>query len=277
MNRKQTLIAGTAAVLLMLGGCHKKVGGQVVATVNDDEITQQELNLELQGVSLPASADKEVKQKVMAQVLQHLVDRQLLVQQAKADGLDKQPEYLSQLLKLQDELLIKLLAAKLSKNIALPDGAAVDKFIADSPSMFAARKHYVLDQLAFPAPKDASVIPALQPAHSLDAIAAVLSAHGVKFVRGKGQLDSAMMPPVAAQHIAELPAGEPFIVPQGGQFIANVITSSTAAPTPDAQARPTALNLLRQKALDDALQARLKQAKTAAKIQSQQGLTPPAK
>jgi len=274
LNKKQMLFVGTATILLMAGGCQKKASGQVVAVVNGDEITQQELNTELQGASIPASADKK---KVMAQALQGLVERKLLVQQAKADGIDKSPEYLNQVRRAQDELLLRMLGAKAAKNVSIPDDAAVAKFIADNPTLFGGRKHFALDQLAFPMSADQKTLQELQPAHTLDAIAAVLSAHNVPFARGKGELDSAAIPPDTAQKIATLPAGEPFIVPQNGRYIASVVTGVTAQPTPDEQAKPAAVNMLRQKALSALMKTRLDSARAAAKIDYGEGFAPPAK
>lgn len=274
LKKKQMLFVGTAIILLMTSGCQKKASGQVVAVVNGDEITQQELNADIQGASIPAGADKK---KVMAQALQGLVERKLLVQQAKADGIDKSPEYLNQVRRAQDELLLRMLAAKTGKNVSMPDDAAVSKFIADNPTMFSGRKKYALDQLAFPMSADPKAVQELEPAHTLDAIAAVLSAHNIPFVRAKGQLDSAAVPSDTAQKIAALPAGEPFIVPQNGRYIASVVTGVTAQPTPDEQAKPAAVNMLRQKALSELMKARLDSARTSAKIDYAQGFAPPAK
>ena len=268
------LLAGTSALLLVAGGCQKHVGGQVIAVVNGDEITQQQFNAELNVAKLPAGADKKA---AMAQVLQGLVDRKLLVQQAKAEGIEKSPEYLEQVMRMQDTLAVDLLVAKQSKKIATPDKAAIAQFIAANPIMFNLRKHYTLEQIAFPANADAKTIHDLEPTHSLDAIAGVLKAHGIAFKRGTGQMDSAKVPKAVADRIAALPPGEPFIVPSNGAYVASVITASTATPTPDDEAAPIAFNLLRQKSVTDAMQAKIAAAKATSKIEYAQGFAPKPK
>ncbi|MEG3123326.1 SurA N-terminal domain-containing protein [Sphingomonas sp. GB1N7] len=273
MNRKTKFIAGTAAVLVLLSGCQKKVGGQVVAVVNGEEITQQQLNAELNGATLQAGADKKA---VMAQLLQRVVDRTLLVQAAKADGLDQSPAYLEQARRQQDSLIVNMLAGKLSKNVPVPDSAAVSAFIASNPTMFAGRKRYVLDQIVFPQPSDMTLVRELQPAHSLEAIAAILTAKGIQFQRGNGQVDSGMLPPEVASKIAALPAGEPFLIPDNGRLVASVIKSAEAITTPEDQAKPAALNVLRQQALADAMRKQVTKARAAAKIEYQAGFAPPA-
>lgn len=272
MNRKLKFVAGTAAMLVLLSGCEKKVGGQVVAVVNGEEITQQQLNAELNGAQLQPGADKKA---VMAQLLQRVVDRTLLVQQAKADGLDQSPAYLEQARRQQEALLVNMLAGKMAKNIALPDNSAVSSFISGNPTMFAGRKRYTLDQIVFPQPSDMTLVKELQPAHSLEAIATILTAKGVQFQRGNGQVDSGMLPPEVAARIAALPAGEPFLIPDNGRLVASVIKSAEPVATPEDQAKPAALNVLRQQALAEAMRKQVAKSRAAAKIEYQPGFAPP--
>jgi peptidyl-prolyl cis-trans isomerase C len=271
MRNKTMLITGASALLLLVGGCEKKVGGQVVAVVNGEEVTQQEVNAELQAANIPATADKKA---VMAQVVQQIVDRKLLVQKAKAEGLDKSPNYLEQLRRGEDALIINLLTTKAAKGVALPDATAVDKFISENPTLFSQRKRYTLDQISFAQPTDQTVLRQLEPAHSLEAVAATLSAAGIQFTRGSGEIDTAMLPPPVAAKIAALPAGEPFVAPDKGRIVASVITATTPAPTPEAQARPAALELLRRQSLGTVMQKQLDAARSAAKITYQPGFTP---
>lgn len=274
MFSKNIVMVASAAAIVLLAGCDKKPGGQVVAVVNGQEITQQDLNAELQGATIAPTADKKV---VMAQVLQRVIDRTLLVQKAKAEGLDKSPAYLSQLRRAEDGLVVNLLTTKAAKGIALPDAGAVDNFMSQNPTLFVARKIYKLDQIVFAQPSDASVLRQLEPAHTLEAVQTILTAAGIQYTRGAAQLDTASIAPEIAAKIAALPAGEPFIVPDKGRVIASVITGMTSNPTPAAQARPAALELLRQQALGSAMQKQLEAARSAAKIDYQPNFAPPKK
>ena len=271
MSKKVTVLASVAA-MLVISACHKGVGGQVLAVVNGEEITQQDLNRELQGATIPQGADKK---QVMAQLLQRVVDRKLLIQDAKAQGLDKSPEYLDQMRRSQDALILNLLAAKAAKNIALPDSAAVTRYIAANPTMFSGRRRYGLDQIVFAEPSDPKLLKELEPAHSLDAVAAVLSAHAIQFARGKGELDTGSVPPAVASRIASLAPGEPFLVPDNGRIVASVIASTQAVPTPDDQAKPAAVKLLRQQSLSDTMHHQLDKDRASAKIEYKPGFAPP--
>ena len=266
------LMTGAAALLIVLSGCTKKPGGQVVAVVNNEEVTQQELNAELQNARVPQGIDQK---KVMPALLQRVVDRKLITQLAKTDGLDKTPAYLAQLRITQENLLANQYIGKIARTISLPDPATVDAFIASNPTIFSQRKRYTLNQIVFPQISDQAIVRSLQPVHTLDAIAAILSAAHIQFVRGVGKLDSAVLPPRISAQIAALPPGEPFLLPDGGRIVASVIQSEEPIPVAPDQAKPTAVKMLRQKALSDALQKKLAAAKSSATISYAPGLAPP--
>lgn len=271
MYRKAGLLA-CAAVVLFASGCEKKVGGQVVAVVNGQEITQQELNAELNGAQLPPNADKKA---IMAQVLQRVIDRKLLVEKAKAQGLDKTPVYLAQVSRAQDGILIETLASNIAKSVAVPDAAAADKFMAGTPSMFAGRKRYQLDQIVFQPPNDPALAAKLDKAKTMPEVEAALTASKVQFQRGQGQLDTATIAPAIAARIAQLAPGEPFLVPQQGRVVASVIRSAEAVPMNEQQAKPAAIELLRRQSVDQALRKEIETARKAAKIDYEAGFAPP--
>lgn len=269
---KTVSVLALAACALAVGGCQKKASGQVVAVVNGEEITQQQLNADLAGVNLPPNVDKKA---VQSQVLQQVIDRQLLVAKAKAQGLDQSPTYLDQVRKAQEGILINLLTTNIAKGLPLPGAAQIDKFIADNPAMFAQRKNYGLDQIAFPGTNDQALIAKLKAAHSLGDVEAALTASKIQFVRGTGTLDTATIPPQVAAQIATLPPGEPFLVPQNNQIIASVVKSVESQPLSAEQARPIVTNILRRQAAGEAMSKLVKDERGKAKIEYQSGFTPP--
>ncbi len=241
--------------------------------VNGMEITQQELNTELQGANVPEGADQK---KVMPALLQRVIDRKLVAQLAKNDGLDKTPAYLTQMRVMQENLLVNQYAQKIAKTTSLPDAAAVDDFINSHPTIFNQRKRYTLNQIVFAPPGDPAILQQLEPAHSLDAIAAVLTAAGIPFARGVGNLDSASIPPDVAAKIAALPPGEPFLLPDNGRIVASVVQQAQPSPVPPEEAKPAAANMIRQQVLQDAVSEKLAAARSSATISYQAGFAPPA-
>ena len=272
MNK--TGLAICAASMLLVAGCQKKVGGQVVAVVNGQEITQQELNGELNGQTIPPNADRKA---VMAQLLQRIVDRKLLVGKAKEQGLDKSPAYLAQVQRAQDAVLIDMLASNAAKSMPVPDAAAATQFMANNPTLFAGRKRYQLDQIVFQAVNDPSLEAKLKPAKTMADVEAVLKGAAIPFQRGTTQLDTASLPPAIATRIAALPPGEPFLVPQKGQVVVNVIRSTEDVPVPAQQAQPAAVEILRRQGVEQAMRKQVDQARANAKITYDAGYAPPAK
>src|SRR4029079_7147844 len=120
----------------ILSSCEKKPGGQTVAVVNNEEITAADLNAELASANLPADSSKDAR----AQVLERLIDRRLLAQQAKSDGLDKSPEFLNQQRRATEDLLINLLISRQTNTQQVPSAADIAKFEAAHPGVFAKRE-----------------------------------------------------------------------------------------------------------------------------------------
>jgi peptidyl-prolyl cis-trans isomerase C len=249
-----------------LAGCNQTPTGQVVAIVNGEEISLQELNAELEGLNVPPSADKKLVRK---QLLQQIVDRRLLAQTAKA--------YITQQRRMNEELLVRMYGKKAADTIRVPDAAAVDKFIAANPAMFTQRTRYKVDQIQFPMPADASRLKALEAAHSLADVSATLTKMGIKFERGVGAIDSGTVPEPMLKQILALPPGEPFVVPVGDRVVVSVITGSEPLLVKPEQARPLAVQAMRNQNLSKIGETRLNEAKAKAKIEYQPGYEPPAK
>ena len=261
--------------LLVTSGCGKKATGQVVAVVNGDEITLDELNAELNSVNLPASADKKL---AMRQLLQQVVDRRLLAQTAKEQGLDRDPAYVTQQRRMNEDLLVRMYAKKSADTIPVPTAAEIDKYIAEHPLVFGSRTRYKLDQIRFEMPADPSKLKALEADHSMEAITARLTSMGIKFQRGNSALDSGAVAPAALKQVTSLPPGEPFITPAGRQIAVSVITGTEPLPVPEAQVRPLAVQALRNETLNKIGESRLKEARAKGKIEYQPGYeAPPTK
>ena len=265
-------IACSAAALL-LAGCHKKPEGQVVATVNGEEITQQELQAEAQAANVPPSADKK---QVFPVVLQQVIARKLLDQAAAKKGMDKNADYLVQKKRAGELLLAQMYARQQMQTLSVPTQSDVSQFIAQNPSLFAQRERYTVDQIRFAKPDDASKLKPLATAKTMDQVASVLTQQGIKFERGSTVFDSGSVPPEVMKRILALPPTEPFITPQGGVFTANLITGKSAIAVPAADQQAMATNLVRRQNSEKAISQQLDALKASAKIQYQPGFAPPA-
>jgi EpsD family peptidyl-prolyl cis-trans isomerase len=267
---QRIVIAMVLAVLV--SGCQKKAEGQTVAVVNKDEITSSELNAELASENVPATG---TTQQVRAAALQKLIDRRLLVQQAKSEGLDKSPEFLNQQRRATEDLLINMLISRKVNTSQVPSAADISKYEASRPEIFANRETWTLNQIIYPLPKDKAVFAKLDAAKSLDEVAQVLSVAGIQFTRNTRKLDSAVFPHAIYTQIAALQPGEPFIAPGPDKAVASVIAAREPNPLTPEQARQVALTAMKREQISTFVQDRVKNLKATAKIEYQPGFAPP--
>lgn len=259
-----TWFAVPLSLSLVLAACDKKPTGQVVAVVNGEEISQSELNQELQGANIPANADKK---QVMRDVLQRVIDRRLLAQAAKEQGIDRDPAYVSMQRRMSEDLLVQMSAKKASDSIKVPDAAAIDKFVAENPAMFGQRMKLKLDQIAFEMPRNPEALKQFSENHSLEAVAETLTRLNLKFQRGTGSVDTGTIAPAMLKQIEALPPGEPFIVPVQGKVVASVITGREPITLTPEQVRQVASQAMSNKKLSEIGDSRLKEARAKAKIE----------
>lgn len=261
------------SLTVALAACDKKPTGQIVAVVNGEEISQSELNQEIQGANIPAGADKKA---VMRDVLQRVIDRRLLAQAAKDQGIDRDPAYVSMQRRMSEELLVQMSAKKASDSIKVPDAAAIDKFVSENPAMFGQRMKLKLDQIAFEMPRNPEALKQFSNDHSLEAVAATLTRLNMKYQRGAGAVDTGTIAAPMLKQIEALPPGEPFIVPVQGKVVASVITGREPIALTPEQIRPLAVESIRSKELSGIGTSRIKDARTKAKIEYAPDFAPKA-
>ena len=271
MRSKLVLAVGIA---LMASACTKKAEGQTVAIVNGEEITAAELNAELANAKIPEGADKD---QARTRVLQAMIDRRLLAQQAKSDGIDKSPEFLNRQRRATEDLLINMFASRQIDTAQLPANSEIEKFQASRPWIFSQREQWNLDQLRFQMPTDAATRTKLDQAKTMEEVAKVLTDANIAFTRQKNKLDTAVIPQnLYGQLATAARASEPFIIPIGNQAVASTIVSREPAPITGEQARPIAVAAMRREQASQLMQNRLKSIRDAAKIEYKKGYAPPA-
>jgi EpsD family peptidyl-prolyl cis-trans isomerase len=244
-----------------------------VAIVNGEEITAAELNAELGEAAASAANQKDLRNAA----LQRLIDRKLVVQQAKNEDIDKSPEFLNRQRRANDELLVNMLVSRQANASNLPSPQEIQKFQASRPEMFANREVWTLEQLVYNVSKDPAVQARITAAKSLQEIAQVLSGSGTQFTRLTKKLDTAIFPHDIYAQIAKVKPGEPFIAPGGDRAVASVIVAREATPTTGDEARQLAIAGIRKERVGNLIRDRVKSLRGSAKIEYQPGFQPAAK
>lgn len=250
--------------------------GQVVATVDGQEITASELKLELGNAPSEGAAGAAAQQAA----LKNLVARRLLVAAAKERKLDTTP--LAAMLKkrAEDAALVQLLQQSIAANVPKVSDEEVSDFIAAHPATFAQRKLISVDQLIVPQ-IDPKLVKQMAPLNTLAEVEALLNTAKVKFVRSASVLDSLNINPEMGDKITKLNTGEVFITPAGsGAQVAQIVASRTE-PLAGAEAQQVARALLtRQRTssqVNEAMQQIVKDGQAKVKVNSSYEAKPNAK
>ncbi|HYZ48135.1 MAG TPA: SurA N-terminal domain-containing protein [Sphingomonas sp.] len=273
------LMLGTA---LLLAGCGKKGAGelekgQVVATVNGQDVTVHELNAEIQGAQIPPNINTAQKKQLEQAALQQVVNRRILADVARERGLDKTPMFLIQQKRAEEQILVQMLQRQMSAAVKQPSQTEVATFIAQNPDLFAERKIFTVDQVQFEAPKDPTVLRKYQPLKTMDEVEATLKQDGLQFKRAPATLDVATANPELVQQVLKMPKDEIFIIPAGRVMVANRIVDTKIQPLTGQEATQLATAMLQQQKFQELIKRDLepKLKKAQAEVKYQAGFAPP--
>jgi EpsD family peptidyl-prolyl cis-trans isomerase len=266
LNSRTLLIALAAGACLTAGGCDKikhlmggKPSGQVVATVNGQEITNLELKSEMGGF---ASKDPKVMKQAQQQALQTIILRRLVAQQAKTDKLDKTPDYTIQVQRGEETLLAQMFERKIAATLTPPTQRDADNYVAEHPDQFANRRILALDQIMA---QPSKVAPEkFKDLKTLEDVKRLMEAENVPYQEGSSELDTLSAPPNLIAAINKLPPGEVFLLPQRGVLVFNRVAGAKSAPFRGDLATNYAMRLLGQQRAQGAVRTRLEAMRKAA-------------
>ena len=225
-------IAPLACVALV--ACHipgtkdKAPAGQVVATVDGEEITVAELRAEM--ANAPAQPNAAAAKALEKAALSEIVARKLMAHAAHDQGLDKSPEFAMMKQRANQTLLAQALQRKLASTVLTASRGDAETFVAAHPTMFAERKILTLDQLKMPRPKTPADLKDFEPLHTMPEIEALLTKKGIPFQKSVQTVDTLQADPNTIERLEKLPPGEPFMIPAGDAIIVNQIKEAKANP-----------------------------------------------
>ena len=253
---------------LALVGCGKNADqgaaskGQVVAHVGNEVVTTQELENEFRLANIPP--DKQKDPATLKQVLNELVLRKYLLQQALSSKLDREPSVLLDLLRARSQVLA---SAYMSRKVAAKaiSKEDIDKYIADNPSKFANRQLVTVEQIAIPiGPNTQAAVDASKDAKSLDEVDQKLTVLDVPHSRSMGVLNSGDIPENLFNAMQARKADDVFFARSGPNGMFFKVKGEEARPLEGEAARNVARQFLRA----DALKAEIGIASVAANLEA---------
>ena len=210
----------------MIGGGSKAPKGQVVATVNGEEITITELNRELAGASSANPAERKAMEQA---ALNAIITRKVVAQAAKEQKLDKTPLFAQQEQQAKEAMLVGAMQRQIASTVVAPTRPEAEKFVADHPNMFAQRRVMVVDQIVVGKFRP-ELMKEFEPMTTLEQIEAVLERENIEFQRNTTVLDTLNAPENLTETLMKLPAGEIFVFPRGNAIFVNQIRDSRVMP-----------------------------------------------
>ena len=224
-----------------LGGHAKAPTGQVVATVDGEEITFRELQMEMGSLNVK---DPKQRKALEQAALQAIVNRKVMAKAAEKDGLDKTPDYAMQKKKADDLLLAQTMQAKFASSVPPPTSDQAKQFVATHPEMFQDRKIFDLDQVQIQGPVSQDKLDGLKPIKTMEALETYLTSNNLVFRRGSAELDSLVLDPRLTQAITQLPADDMFVIPAQNVVTVNHIVRTRTQPVGGDEAVKLATTIL---------------------------------
>lgn len=259
---QQILVASLLGLTLVVSGCNRdnKPSGQAIATVNDEPITSSDLQLEL------GNAPANQRSALQPLAIQTLIDRKVLAQEARSQGMDRSPEFVLQLRRTTEALLADRVAQQIAAKARKPTTIdEINRYIDAHPYIAGSRRRLEVEQLQFNLPPPA-VRTELGSARSLAEVRTILAKHGLQATPGKAVLDTATLPERAAMKFSALAVGEPLIAFELPRSTANVIVRSIDAPLSGTATEQIARNRIAAERATTALQQRGLSLRREAKI-----------
>lgn len=263
-SRSLAAVMLLAALTLSACGEKAKKTGQALASVNGEEITVLQLNEEMQRSGVQA-AQQETARK---QLLEGLIDRQLLQNEAAKDKLERDPQVMQAVERAKAMIVAQAYMQKRIGNQARPAKAEVEQYYQQHPEFFANRKQFDMRQLVL-ATKDVSepLKAQLDSVKSLDEAAAWLDQHQIKYVRAGLTRTSTDLPPELGARLASMPKGQLFIIREGERSMLIQIAEIKDSPLSLDAATAQIEQFLFNKKNKEAAEAEIKRLRSTAKIE----------
>jgi peptidyl-prolyl cis-trans isomerase C len=267
-KRSRGMCYGAAALILVAGlsACGKKEAksGQALASVNGEEITSLQLNEEMQRANVPPAQ----QQTASKQLLESLVDRQLLLNEAVRDKTDREPKVVQAIERAKALIVAQAYMQKRLASLPKPTKAEIKEYYDKHPEFFAQRKQLDLRQLIVASSSiDDALKKEMDAAKSLDEVAGWLDAHAIKYVRNQVSRSTSDLAPALSAKLLSLPKGQLIIIREGERSTLMSIADVRDAPADLASAEPQIEQFLVNSRSKDAATAEIARLRTAAKVE----------
>jgi EpsD family peptidyl-prolyl cis-trans isomerase len=252
--------------LVVLSACDgkaKPAAGQSLARVDGTEITVHQLNVELEQIANATSQPASKKD-----VLDGLIVRQLLVEQAQKNKTDRDPNVMQAIERAREQILAQAYLKSRLNHVAQPSESEVEAFYQKNPQLFAQRQQFATEELEI-ATSDLSpeLIETMKTARTLEQVQGWLQAHQIQYVPTQAMRSSVELPPQVVKAMSGMAPGQLFTIRQGEKSQLVALRDASSSPLTLQAARPKIVQFLLLQKSKEAADAEIARLRTAAKIE----------
>jgi len=255
-----------ACVAVLLAACGRKTedSSAMVASVNGEKITQDQLDFAVRQVT---AARPGASAPAPAAVLESLVQQRLAVQKAEKDKLDRNPGVLQALEAARKDALARYYIEQVVAKVPKPGADEVKQYFDAHPANFAQRNAYVIQKVdARVAADQAGPLAAqAQAASGAAAVAALLKAKASAVNVTESTQPAESLGPLLPK-ISTMSAGQTIAIAQPTGLAALTLVDVKPQPLTLAQAQPAIEQMLWTQKKREALLAETKDMRSKARI-----------
>ena len=264
------LFAWIAVVVsLVLSACgenDQKAATQVVARVDKGEISVHQLNAVLSRT--PGLAPEQAK-AVGRQILDKLVNQEVLVQQALAAKLDREPKTMQAIEAAKREILARAFVDKISAGVPKPSAEDIKAYFNQHPELFAERRIYNFNEVVAQLPADSLPLleEQLKKAGSLTDIINWLKSRDIAFSVNTSTKAAEQLPMELLPRFHQMKIGQIGVIPTKDAVLISQLVGSKTVPMDEKGAEPFIKQFLFNKTSSEAVEKEVKALRAKAKIE----------
>lgn len=259
------ILLNPATFIMFLTACspsEQATSNKVIAKVNGDEITTNQLSLEAQKIKI--SDSDQLPQKL----INALIERQLLAQETLKLGLDRNLEVQEAFAAAKAQIYAQAYIAQKVTKLPIPSDQEVQKFIDEHPPYFAQRKIVNTIDIVFENSGQKLDLRWLESkVTTLDALRKTLEDNDIPFQTVNNRFSTDGLPPDILDKIKQLKVGDLLFAHDRNKIIIKSVLSIEPSFILARQAQQLAMRMLTDKRRKDFITQDVNRLKALAKIE----------
>lgn len=242
----------------------EKKPGQALVSVNGKEVTTLQLNDEIKR----ANIRPDQYEAASKQLLESLIVRQLIIEEAIRSKLDRTPDVMQARDRASAQVITQAYTQGIVSKVAKPTQAEISEYFQSHPEFFSQRKQFDLITVRV-ATKDLSgeLRKTIDAAKSLDQVIAWLDKNKVQYLRNLASRSSMDLPPQVAKMLQEKSKDTIFIINEQENSLLISVNAIKDSPVTLTMVAPQIERFLLNQKYKEATDAEVARLRAAAKIE----------